>query len=188
MTWVTLHLTWSASYREISWYSAFLAQYVRVSMFLILPYTMGHANGMSILIGLMCLSPKMSQPWYPYLTMHAWYTKEVLLWCGFGHLPWHSANSPASASTSCDQRFKYSNFLSLVTSLASARIAWGSCGLWFPVCKTFTIYPNVKIHLGHGEIIQIIGPVFQSNSLCHCTGLRRLCKIRKNLCHMRKSC
>ncbi len=30
---------------------------------------------------------------------------------GFSHSPWHSANSPASASTSCDSRLYWSNSL-----------------------------------------------------------------------------
>jgi hypothetical protein len=40
----------------------FPVQYLRMSMFLILLYTMGLATAVSILIGLMHLSPKISQP------------------------------------------------------------------------------------------------------------------------------
>ncbi len=120
--------------------------------------------------------------------MHAWCTIEAQLRCGCGYLLWHSANSSASASTGCDRRFNRSNSLSLVMSLASARITWGSHCLWFPVSKTFTIYHYVEIHLGHGEIIQIFRLVFQRNSLWHHTELHRLCETWKNLCHMRKSC
>ncbi len=46
-TWVTLQLTWLARYREISRIFAFLAQYLRISMFLIVPNTMGLAKVVS---------------------------------------------------------------------------------------------------------------------------------------------
>ncbi len=110
--------------------------------------------------------------------MHAWCTKEVPLWCGFSHLPWHSANSSASANTGCERRFNGSNSLSLGRSLTSARIAWGSRGLWFPIFKTLTIHHDIEIHLGHREIIQIIRPVLKRNSLWQRAGLHRPCKIR----------
>ncbi len=116
--------------------------------------------------------------------MHTWCTVEVPLWHGFSHSPWHSANSSASASTGCKSRLNWSKFLSLVRSPTCARIPWGSCGLWFPVCKTFAIYHDIKIQ----EIIQSIQPVFGRNCLYHRSEPCRPCKIGKYLCPARKSC